>query len=180
MLRPAHLADVDETLYTGLHLYEGTVVGEDNDLAGHLVTYLETLLESVPGMGGELLQTEGDTLTLLIIVEDNDIDLLTDLDHLLGVIDTTPREVGDVYQTVDTTEVDEGTVGGDVLHRTLEYLTLLEVRDDLGTLCLELLLDECLVRYDDIVIVGIDLDDAELHRLADKLLEVADRTDVDL
>ena len=54
------------------------------------------------------------------------------------------------------------------------------MRDDLGTLCLELLLDECLMGYDDIVIVGIDLDDAELHRLADKLLEVADRTDVDL
>ena len=83
-------------------------------------------------------------------------------------------------QTVYATEVDEGTIRGDTLDDTLEDLTLLELGDDLLLLLLELCLDEDLVRYDYVAILGVDLDDLELHRLVDKGVIVLDRTYVDL
>ena len=50
-----------------------------------------------------------------------------------------------MYESVDTAEVDEYTVGSDVLDGTLEDLSLLQVGDDFLALCFQLGLDECLV-----------------------------------
>ncbi len=47
-------------------------------------------------------------------------------------------------------------------------------------LCLELSLDKCLVRYNDITEIRIELDNLELHRLADKYIVVTNRFNVDL
>ena len=47
-------------------------------------------------MGSKLLVTEGDALLLLVEVEDDDLDLLAELNELLGMVDATPGEVGDV------------------------------------------------------------------------------------
>ena len=83
-------------------------------------------------------------------------------------------------EPIDTTEVDEGTVRGDVLNDPFEDLTLLELADDLSLLSFEFSFDEDLMRYDDVLEVLVDLDDLELHGLVDISIVVADRTDVDL
>ena len=96
-------------------------------------------------MLSELLDTESDTLLLLIEVEDNNVNLLVECNNLVWIAYATPREVSDMYESVNTTEVNEYTVRGDVLNSTLEDLTLLKMRDDLLALCLKLSLDECFV-----------------------------------
>ena len=63
----------------------------------------------------------------------------------MGIVNAAPREVCDVDESVNTAEVDEYTVRGDVLDHTLENLTLLQLRDDLLLLGLELSLDKSLV-----------------------------------
>ena len=180
MLRPRHFRDVDETFYARSNFDECTIVSEDNDLTLDLVAHLEVSVEAIPGMWLELLDTKSDALLSFVELEDNDVELLVEANNFAGVRYTAPREVGDVDETIDTTEVDEGTVRGDVLDDPFEDLTLLKLADDLSLLSFEFSFDEDLMRYDDVLEVLVDLDDLELHSLVDISIVVADRTDVDL
>ena len=93
----------------------------------------------------KLLETEGDSLLVLIEVENNDVNLLIERYNLLRMIDPAPREVCDVDETVNTAQVNEYAVVGDVLDSTLKHLTFLEFADDLALLSLDFSLDKCLV-----------------------------------
>ena len=145
MLAPAHLRNVDQALNTRLNLYESTVVSHNNYLTLNVVANLEVRIQRIPRVLSKLLETESDTLLLLIEVEDNNVNLLVESNNLMWIAYAAPREVSDMYESVNTTEVNEYTVRCDVFNSTLEDLTLLKVRDNLLTLCLELSLDECLV-----------------------------------
>ncbi len=127
VLAPRHLRNVDQTLHTWSNLDECTVVSHNNYLALHVVTHLEVGVECIPWMRSELLQTESDTLLLLVEVEDNNVDLLVERNNLVVDVYAAPRQVCDVDQTVNTAQVDEYTVRSDVLNGTLEDLTLLEL-----------------------------------------------------
>ena len=131
-------------------------------------------------MRSELLETEGDAAFGLVEVEDDDVNLLVELDHLVGMADAAPAEVGDVDETIHAAEVDEDAVAGDVLHHAFEHLTLLEMADNLGLLGFDLVLDESLVADDDILVFVIDFHHLELHLLVDIDIVVADGFDVDL
>ena len=131
-------------------------------------------------MWSELLETESYALLLFVEVEDDDVDLLVEFHHFFRIAYAAPREVCDVYETVNTAEVDEYTVGCDVLNHTFENLAFLELADDFFLLCFDFCFDECFVRYDHVFEVLVDLDNLELHSLADKCVVVVDRTYVDL
>ena len=121
---------MDQTLNTRLDLNECTVVGDNDYLTLHVVTHLEVLIKSIPRMRSELLQTEGDAALLVVEVEDNHIDLLVEFNHLVGIVNTAPRQVCDMDESVNTTEVNKYTVRGDILNCTLEDLTLLKLTDN--------------------------------------------------
>ena len=139
---------MDQTLYTRLDLYECTVVGNNDYLALHVIAYLQVCIESVPWMWSELFQTESNALLLVIEVEDNDIDFLIELYYLMRIVYATPREVCNVDESVNTAEVNEYTIVGDVLDCSFENLAFFEFADDLALLLLELSLKESLVRND--------------------------------
>ena len=118
---------MDKSLYARSTLYECTVVSDNDYLALDVVAYLQVGIQSLPWVGSKLLQTESDTLLLLIEVEDNNVDLLVELYYLVRIAYAAPRQVGDVDESVNTAEVNEYTIRGDVLNSTLEYLTLLKL-----------------------------------------------------
>ena len=101
-------------------------------------------------MRSQLLQAESDTLLLIIEVEDNDVELLVEFNHFFRIADAAPREVCDVNQTVYATQVDEYTVGCDILNGTFENLSFFEFTDDFFLLLFQFSLDKSLVRYNDI------------------------------
>ncbi len=76
-----------------------------------MVANLELCVKSIPRMRSELLQAEGDTLLLIVEVEDNDVDLLIKCDNLVRIAYATPRQVGDVDESVNTAEVNGGKTG---------------------------------------------------------------------
>ena len=110
VLAPRHFAYVDKTLYAGSDFEECAVVSHDNNLALNLVTNFEVGIESIPGVGKELLETESNAFFLVVEIEDNDIEFLVELYDFAGMIYAAPAEVGDVDKTVDTAKVDEHTV----------------------------------------------------------------------
>ena len=180
MLRPRHFRNVDQALNARSDFNERAVVGHDDNFTLNLVADFQFRVESVPWMRLELLQAEGDALLLVVEVEDNNIEFLVELYNLVRVVDTSPREVGDMNQAVNTTEVDEYAVRSDVLDSTFEHLSFFEFGDDFFLLLFELGLDECLVRNNDILEFLIDFHNLEFHSLAYVSIVVADRLNVDL
>ena len=61
-------------------------------------------------MWSQLLQTEGNALLLIVKIKDNDVELLIKLNNFLRIAYAAPREVCDMNETVNTSEVDEYTV----------------------------------------------------------------------
>ena len=90
-----------------------------------------------------------------------------------------PRELRDVDQAVDATEVHESSKVHDRGDGTLEAHAGLELREDLGTLRLTGLLEDSTTGEDDVVAVAIHLDDASLDTSTQIGGEVLDTTQVD-
>ena len=87
---PAHLADVDETFNAGSNLNECAVVGHHYNLTLNLVANLYIGVKSLPRMRGELLQTEGYALLLLVEVNDYHVELLAKLHDIVGISHAAP------------------------------------------------------------------------------------------
>jgi hypothetical protein len=81
---------------------------------------------------------------------------------------------------VDTAEIDERTVVGDVLDDALEHLAFLEGGNELRTGLGARLLEHGAARDDDVAARAVHLEDLELLRAAHQRADVAHRTDVDL
>ena len=80
VLAPAHLADVNKTLNALCNLYECSVVSHNDYLTVNLVTNLQVRIKSIPRMRSQLLQTESDTLLIIVEIKDNNVDLLVELE----------------------------------------------------------------------------------------------------
>ena len=131
-------------------------------------------------MGLQLLQTQGNALLVFVEVEDNHVEFLVGLHNVGGVVHAAPREVGDVNQAVNATEVDEHTIGGDILNGTLKHLTFFKLGDNLFALLLKFGLDENLVRNNHVAVFLVDFHNLELHGLAHEDVVVADGLNIDL
>ena len=93
---------------------------------------------------------------------------------------TTPAHVGDVKKTVHAVEVDKRTEIGDVLDHTLANLTGLNGVEEALTLVRALFLDKLATGENDILPVEIDFEDLEIVGLANVLIEVLRRLNIDV
>ena len=75
----------------------------------------EFLLHHGPGVGGELLQPQGDALFVPIEAQDLDRDGVPHLEEVGGVAHPAVGQVGDVEQAVQPAQVHEDAVVGDIL-----------------------------------------------------------------
>src|SRR6185369_15902647 len=180
LLGPAHLADVDQAFDARFEFHERAVVGQAHDLAAHALAEGVRLLDVVPRIFLGLLHAQADALGLGVVLEHLDGDLVADLEHFTRVIDATPRHVRDVEQAVDTAEIDERAVLGEVFDRTGDRHALFQGLQGLLLHLVTLPLQEHAAREHDVAALLVELDDLELVGLADQLLEIADRAQIDL
>ena len=179
-LGPRHLGDVDEPFDPLFELDEGAVAHHVDDFAGDAGGDRVLLLDLLPRAGALLLQPERDLLAVLVDVEDHDLDLVVDLDHVAGVVDPSPRHVGDVQEAVDSAEVHERAEVGDVLDRAGADLPGLDLGQKLLLLLLAGDLDQLAARDDDVPPALVDLQDHALDLLIDVVGDVAGTADVHL
>jgi hypothetical protein len=85
-----------------------------------------------------------------------------------------------VEEAVDAAEVHEGAVLGDVLDDAADDHALLQVLEGAGLELVALTLEKHAPAEDDVAALLVELDDLELVGLADELIEVADRAQIDL
>src|SRR5262249_53212199 len=137
----------------------------------------------VDGLAGVILQlfhTERDSVGLVIDLDDLDLHLLPDVEHLGRMIDAAPGDVGDVEESVDAAEVYECAVVGDVLDHAVDDLTLLEILHELLTLLCAGLFQHGSAWDDDGAGSTVHIENLERLRLVHQRRHVADRPDVDL
>src|SRR5258708_4761357 len=178
--RPAHLADVHQTLDARLQLDERAVVGDAHDLALHPRADRVLLGHVLPRVALELLEAERDALALPVDVQHLDLELRADLHELGRMRDAAPRHVGDVQQTVHAAEIDERTEVGDVLDHAFPDLVLGQLLHELLALACALALQDDAARDDDVPAALVELDDLELELLAEQLVDVRNATQRDL
>src|SRR5262249_4547821 len=114
---------VHQAFYARLQFDEGAVIGDVGDLALEAGADRIFRADAFPRIGLQLLHPEADALGVLVDLDDLDRDGLADGKHLRRVRYAPPGNVGDVQQSVDAAQIDEGAVVGDVLHRAFEHLT---------------------------------------------------------
>ena len=110
VLAPRHFAYVNQTFYSRSDFNESSVVGHHDYFTFHYIANLELAVEGIPWMGLKLFQTEGNAFLLFIEVENNDIEFLSKLYDIVGIVHTTPAQVCDMYEAVYAAEVDKYTV----------------------------------------------------------------------
>ena len=102
------------------------------------------------------------------------------LEQLAGVIEATPGHVGDVQETVESIEVDEGTEIGNVLDRALANIAGDHFGQKGGTTGCAFGFNQFATAQNHVLTVGIQFDDLELVRVANVGHQVLGWRDVDL
>ena len=171
---------MDEAFDAAFDLDERAVRHEVDDLAVDLLADGVALLDAFPGVGLGLLEAEGDALALAVDFDDHDGDFFADLDDFARVADAAPGHVGDVQQAVETVEVHERAVVGDVLDDAAADDARLDLFEELATAFAALFFDEFATRDDEVLLLLVDLDDLEVEGLTHEAFKVLRRVDVDL
>ncbi len=169
---------MNQALDALLDLHEAAVVGDVGDLAEHTGAFRIAPRDVDPGILAHLLEAQGDTLALAVELEHLDLDLVADLHHLGGVLDAAPGHVGDVQQTVDAAQIDEGAVIGEVLDDTLDLHALLQLLEQRLALGAVLLFHHRAAGDHHVVALAVQLDDLELELLAFQVAGIAHRAHV--
>src|SRR5262249_41197844 len=177
---PGHFGDVDKALDAGLELHEGAIVGDVGDAALELRGHRIFRLDALPGIVLKLLHAERDAVGLVVDLDDLDLHLLADIEHLGRMVHAPPGDVGDVQEPVDAAKVDESAVVSDVLDHAVDHLTLFEVLHQLLTLLGAGLFQHGSTGDDDVAAPAIHFQDLERLRHVHERSDIADRPDVDL
>ena len=173
-LVPAEIADVDETLDTVLRLGEHTEVGDvaDNSLVNGTDRIL--VADALPRVGSELLETERHLPALTVDGKDLSLNLVADLEELLGAVEPRrPAHLGDMDKTFDTgLDLNESAVVSDKDHLTLDSVTDLDILVEI----VPRMRSELLVTEGDPLLARIELldDDLDLFVEGNDLLRIVD------
>lgn len=127
LVGPIHLGDVHQTFDARLDLDECAVIGDVGDLAEHAAVGRVTTCDVVPRIFAQLLQAEADAVTLAIELQHAHVQLVADVDDFGRMAHALPGHVGDVQQAVDTAQVHERAVIGQVLDDTLQDRAFLQL-----------------------------------------------------
>src|SRR5262245_19004186 len=180
LLGPRHLGDVNEAIDAGLELHKRTVVDDVGDAAPAARADGVFRRDALPRVVLQLLHAERDAVGLVVDLDDLDLHLLADIEHFGRVIDAPPRDVGDVQETIDAAEIDEGAVIGDVLDHAVDDLTFFKILHQFLALFGARLFQHRAARHHDVAAAAIHFQDLERLGLVHQRRHVADRPDVDL
>ncbi len=177
---PAHFGDVDESFDAFFELHESTIGHDVRDGALDAGGDGVLLFGMFPRRGLFLLKAEGNLFFFLVDVEDHDLDLLIEFDHVAWVVDASPGHVRDVEEAIDAAEIDKRAEVGDVLDGALAGLADDDFAEEFLFGFAALFFEELAARDDDVASFEIDLEDFGIDGAADVFADVGGTADVDL
>ncbi len=180
LARPGHFRDVDQPFHAGFQLDEGAIIGETDDFPGNPGAGRVFFRDRIPGIGGFLLEPQGDFFLLRIELEHHHFHFVPDGEHFGRMDDAPPGHVCDVEQPVHSPQIDEDPVIGDVLHEALDQHAFFQDLQGLLAAFLAVHLQQGAPGKHDISALLIEFEDFELEAFADHLVQIAHRTQIHL
>ncbi|KPW29715.1 hypothetical protein ALO95_05579 [Pseudomonas syringae pv. antirrhini] len=178
LVGPVHFGNVYQAFHAFFQLCEAAVVGQVGNTRGNAGAFRVASLDSNPWVFTQLLQTQGNTIALAIVLQNLHIDLVANVDDFRWMLDTLPGHVGDVQQAIDATQIDECAVIGEVLDDTFDLLTFLQGLEQSFALGTVLGFQDTATGNDNVVALLVQLDDLELELFAFQVSRVTHRADV--
>src|SRR5262245_26421966 len=123
---PRHLRNMNESFDPALQLNKSSIVHQTYDFALNPSTHGISFGDGVPRVRSQLLHAKRNSLLLGIELQHHNFYLLSHLHQLGRMIDPAPRHVADVQDTIDTTQIYECPITGDILHRSFQDDTLFD------------------------------------------------------
>ena len=179
LVGPVHFGNVYQAFHAFFQLCEAAVVGQVGNTRGDASAFWVTSFDSNPWIFTQLLQAQGNTVTLAIVFQNLDIDLVANVDDFGRMLDTLPSHVGNVQQAIDATQIDECAVIGEVLDDTFDLLAFLQGFQQSFTLGGVLCFQHAATGNDNVVALLVELDDFEFEFFAFQVRGVAHWTNVD-
>src|ERR1019366_8589481 len=179
-LGPGHLADVYQSFDALFQLDERAVVGHADDPAVYMRTDGITLGCVQPGVRRELFEAQRHALLLAVELQHLHLDLVAHLHQVVRMGQAAPRHIGNVQQSVNASQVNEGAIVGQVLHRAGENAVFVQLFQGLGPLLRLLFFQQLLAGRDDVAALLVQLDDADLYLMALEAIEVTHWAQINL
>lgn len=172
LFTPGHFGDMDQAFDAWFELKEGAEIGEACNSAAHAIADLVPVGNGSPGVREELLHAERDAMGLGFDLEDLDLDLLTDGEHLFGFADASPGDLADVEEAVDAAEIDKSAEVGETANSAPDGVSDVDLR-------VAALPGGAVFRFgndasidDDVFVRDVEFGDAAADLLADEVLHL--------
>ena len=165
-----------------LKLHKSPVLLQTHNTALDPLALVIPLLNVLPGVRRLLLVTQRNLVMLPVEAKDYHLHLIPNLEILRGMLRPTPGNVGAVKQTVYSAKVYENPPIRYVLHYPLDCPTFLKLRQSQLDAVLQVRLENCPTREDDVPVRALHLEVEYLHRecLPNELIHVPNRMQVQL
>ncbi len=180
LLGPRHFGNVNQTFDASFKLNKRTVIGDVGHAALVDGTQRELGLDGIPRIFLQLLHAKADAVGFLVDLDDLNLDGLADRHDFRRVVDAAPGHVGDVQKPVDTAQIHERTVFGDVLDHTVDGLAFGQVADHFGALFGTGFFQDRTARNNDVATAAVHFQNNERLLQAHKRASIAHRTHIDL
>src|SRR6476660_3833925 len=115
-LGPGHLADVNQAFDSLLEFHERAVICDADDSSADMRADWIAMCRIQPRVGSELLESEGNPLLVFVELQHFHLDLIADIDQVARVGEAAPGHIGDMQQAVDSAQVHQRAVFGEVFH----------------------------------------------------------------
>src|SRR5690606_11648383 len=163
LVGPVHFGNVNQTFNAFLQFGKAAVVSQVGNARLHAAAFRVTVGDFNPRIGAQLLETTANTIANAIELQNLHQDLVAHFHDFARMLDTLPGHVGNVQQTVDTAQIHERTVVGEVLDDTFDFHSLLQFFQQRFALCTVFCFQNGTTGNDNVVALGVELDDFEFQ-----------------
>src|ERR1022692_3814699 len=178
--RPRHFADVHQAFDALLQFDERAVIGHADHAPRDVRSHGIAVLGVEPRIGCQLLEAERNALLLFVVLEYFHLNLIANVHQVVRVREPSPRHIGDVQQAVQSAEIHESAILGEILHHSGEDGAFFQMFQSLAAFLVLLAFEQFLARDHDVAALLVDLDDGNFHGLALHTVEIADGPQVHL
>src|SRR5690606_38356037 len=178
LVGPIHFGYVNQTFNTLFQLGKAAVVGQVGNASSNLGTFRVTTFDVDPGIFAQLLQTQRHTVALTVELQDLNVDFVAHIHDFARMLDTLPGHIRDVQQAVNTAQIYERTVVGQVLDDTLDFQTLGQGFQQSFTLLAVFSFQNGAAGNNHVVTLLVQLDNLEFELFVLQVRGVANRTNV--
>src|SRR5690606_33280229 len=163
LVGPVHFRHVDQTFNALFQLSEAAVVGQVGNLGFNACTFWIALGDLNPWIFAQLLEAQRYTVTLTVELEYFYFNFVANIHDFARMLDTLPRHISDVQQTVYTAQIHECTVVSEVFNDTFNSLTFLQSGQQFITLSGVGLFQNSATGNNDVVTLLIQFDNFEFQ-----------------